>query len=695
MIRLHILRVILFALIGLGIGAVVYVLSPRVYESRTQLLIGSDSGNAQRQYSSPLSPDVASILAKGEPTAPITELQILRGESLFYQAASETSQDVRDPSLVNSWERYYKMYDVYGDKESNAALVLARAFNPETARILADKVATVYNSRRRDAQRQAVQDARAFLQTQLTSAKKDLDKARDDLKLEKQKTGVTDVTQRNGQQEQYIKTLEVQYGQAVAEYSAAQGEFEALEGRISSVQRDEIRDRSTSPDPVISQLRTSLNELYQSRDQLRSRFFDDSIEVKEINARIKSAEADLKKAQTTPTISSQSVGPNQIRLALEQQRDLSRARAQGAQQRQAALKDQLDKAIGSSKDLPQSEADINRLDLDVRSKEATYIRLAQQFDELTNRTEVSGRSAVVLFPALKSDDPVSPNPLVCALVGVIGGGVFGLLFSFALESLRVRIYSSAQLNEFTGYPVAAVVPAVPGPTARRLLGALNTDRPSLFEGYRYLAYSSPVTGRGEARKILFTGVDFSDGCTTSAAQFATALSNTGMKVLLVDADLQGQTATKVFDAASAIGVSDVLSKTILSVDMREEAGKQTNHANLRVMPAGKESPNSIKDAPTTAIEGLVTMMASGQNAVVVDAPPCTISSDASRLVPFMDEVYLVVSSRHANLKLVAAAIDVLNQAGAKDIKFIFTHASMSEEGLSKQALYSLGYKSIG
>jgi len=71
--------------------------------------------------------------------------------------------------------------------------------------------------------------------------------------------------------------------------------------------------------------------------------------------------------------------------------------------------------------------------------------------------------------------------------------------------------------------------------------------------------------------------------------------------------------------------------------------------------------------------------------VVVDAMPCLMSSDAARLVPYVDEVFLVVSARTANMRNVAAAIDVLTLASAASIKFVVTKGSRGEEAVMRQS----------
>ena len=57
-------------------------------------------------------------------------------------------------------------------------------------------------------------------------------------------------------------------------------------------------------------------------------------------------------------------------------------------------------------------------------------------------------------------EPFIKRPVGTSLlaIGLIVGAMVGLLFSYALESLRMRVHSSTQLSELTGLPVLATAP---------------------------------------------------------------------------------------------------------------------------------------------------------------------------------------------------------------------------------------------
>ena len=233
-------------------------------------------------------------------------------------------------------------------------------------------------------------------------------------------------------------------------------------------------------------------------------------------------------------------------------------------------------------------------------------------------------------------------------------------------------------------PVAGVVHDLPAPTARRLLSSVREPNPVVSESYRFLAFSAMANKGSEPKKILITGIDNNAGCSTTAAQFATALAQAGSRVVLVDCALDDPTITKVFGLEQKSGVSDILGQTQLpSPD--SIPGSESAVPNLRVVGAGTEGRSAIKVAPTQNISGMIGALATHGDVLVMDSMPCLASSDAARLVPYVDEVYLVVSAKTANMRNVAAAIDVLTLASAASIKFILTKGNRGEEAVMKQA----------
>src|SRR5690606_1976371 len=141
---------------GAAIGFAYLYFAPKVYEGRTQLVIGTQYQNNMRISNSVMSEEVTSILQSGLATNPITEAQIIRGEGVFRQAIEDVAVKTGNTDIRMQADDLYLMYDVVSSPDSSDVLVRARAYSPEIATELANSVALAYNNRRQMTQREAV-----------------------------------------------------------------------------------------------------------------------------------------------------------------------------------------------------------------------------------------------------------------------------------------------------------------------------------------------------------------------------------------------------------------------------------------------------------------------------------------------------------------------------------------------------------
>ena len=79
-----------------------------------------------------------------------------------------------------------------------------------------------------------------------------------------------------------------------------------------------------------------------------------------------------------------------------------------------------------------------------------YRRVRSMLDDLKNKTEVVARPAVTLGPAAVPEKPVAPDAMKLSFIGLLAGLCVGLIFSFGLESLKLRDGRGADLGHPQG-----------------------------------------------------------------------------------------------------------------------------------------------------------------------------------------------------------------------------------------------------
>ncbi|MBR6917749.1 MAG: CpsD/CapB family tyrosine-protein kinase [Clostridia bacterium] len=115
-----------------------------------------------------------------------------------------------------------------------------------------------------------------------------------------------------------------------------------------------------------------------------------------------------------------------------------------------------------------------------------------------------------------------------------------------------------------------------------------------------------------------------EGKSITSANLAIALSQTGSRVLLIDADLRKPVQNKLFAASNVRGLSTVL----INENTVEESVKKDVRPNLDLLTSGKIPSNPSELLGSKAMRDLLAQLSKVYDYIVLDTPPLNIVSDA-------------------------------------------------------------------
>jgi capsular exopolysaccharide synthesis family protein len=137
-------------------------------------------------------------------------------------------------------------------------------------------------------------------------------------------------------------------------------------------------------------------------------------------------------------------------------------------------------------------------------------------------------------------------------------------------------------------------------------------------------------------KIVITSSVPNEGKAKVAANLAAAISQTGRRVLLIDADLRVPYQHKFWKLPLRKGLSEVLAKTY-----RFKTVAWRVMDNLDVLTTGSRSANSISCLDSALMKSLIEDASNLYDFVIIDAAPILVAADALSLGRMTDGVLLV------------------------------------------------------
>lgn len=240
---------------------------------------------------------------------------------------------------------------------------------------------------------------------------------------------------------------------------------------------------------------------------------------------------------------------------------------------------------------------------------------------------------------------------VLKIVGACG--ILGLLSVFCLAYFREWYDTTLKTAEETRNVIgAAVMGAIPhfkgGAAAERQANQNGLSpalvyyhRPGSREAEAYRSFRTTIyhsTKDTKDKIIQITSAEPGDGKSTTSANLAIAIAQSGKKVLLIDADLRRPTMHTLFALPQDIGLTDVLLNEVEWF----AAVRTTRLENLSVLTAGLCPQNPAELLSSPRLPEMLDHARPMYDVIIIDTPPILAVSDPAIVSPFIDGLLLVV-----------------------------------------------------
>jgi succinoglycan biosynthesis transport protein ExoP len=298
--------------------------------------------------------------------------------------------------------------------------------------------------------------------------------------------------------------------------------------------------------------------------------------------------------------------------------------------------------------------------------EAAKSRLSSESMERTmprNAAVVRDLAEPALFPS-------KPNVSLNMALGVAAGLVLGISLAFFVEYLDTSVKTMDDVEKYVALPVLAVIP----------------------QGIKMLPNAGDDTADAEAYRILKTNVDFNrkklnastlsivsggaqEGKSTTACNLATSWAKSGLRILVVDADLRRPSQHRLFGVENRLGLGNYL-KGEATLD---EVIHPTSVSNLSLTPAGSAATDVVSLLHSETMEHLVEVAKERFDVVIFDSPPILGVSDASIIASLVDGSIVVVQHRRFPRSMLLRVKKAIQNVGGEILGVVLNNVNIRHD----------------
>ncbi|MCA9081141.1 MAG: polysaccharide biosynthesis tyrosine autokinase [Planctomycetaceae bacterium] len=281
--------------------------------------------------------------------------------------------------------------------------------------------------------------------------------------------------------------------------------------------------------------------------------------------------------------------------------------------------------------------------------------------------------------------------------------MLGMALVFCLSYFRewsdTRLKSLDEVRDLTGQQIMGAVPTFTTTSDLERLAARGPIHPTLCyyhrpgsreaEAFRSIRTTLFFSMRSGEQVVQVSSPEPGDGKSTSAANLAIAVAQSGKRVLIIDADLRRPTQHGLFGLPQENGLTDVLLREL----SWQNAIRPTLIEGLSVMTAGLCPENPAELLSTQVLHHVLEEARRNFDIVILDSPPVLAVSDPCIISPHADGMLLVVRMLKNKEATLRRTQEMLSAHGVRTMGVIVNDLNShqaDEEGLGYES-YSKYY----
>ncbi len=262
--------------------------------------------------------------------------------------------------------------------------------------------------------------------------------------------------------------------------------------------------------------------------------------------------------------------------------------------------------------------------------------------------------------------PFKPNTVLTLLAGIVGGIVVGVGLAFFVNFLDDSIKSQDDIETYLRLNFLGYVPNIrTNSIVERDLQAHLHPQSNSSEGFRTIRAAISLAHPEESLHVTaITSTIPSEGKSLVSCNLAIVTAQTGLKTLLLDADLRRPSIHKAFQLQSPVGLTQYLLGKVSSID---EITHSTEIPNLDLMCSGTVPTNPSELIGSDAMGEFIAQVRKKYDRVILDCPPVSAVSDPLVIAAQCDGAVFVTKFNKIRRDHARRSVQRIQDAGVKII----------------------------
>ncbi len=512
-------------------------------------------------------------------------------------------------------------------------------------------------------------------------------------------------------------------------YPVSRGQINAQLVRDTSLISVTVTD--TNPQHTADVANTIVQVLIEQNDTIQSGRFADSEES--LNVQLKDIEAQIIELQTNIAAQSQTslnTQKEQVKQQIEDvetqilaiqkeiiaispvvinpQQEIVLSSNQANQLKEKELKLQLLQSTltfyqdtylklssGSVQVASSNGAQMDQMQNNLNLYQNIYTNLLNSYEEMRLARLRNTPNVVQVEAAMPSSSPIRPRPMTNAGLG----GAVGLMLAagvvFLIEYLDDTIKSPEDAADILQLPVIGYIPEMKKSKDQEegYVHVAEEPRSPVTESFRSLRTNLEFSQVDKPlRSIMITSPSPTEGKSTLAANLALIMSQSGKRVLLIDADMRRPKLHRILTVSNRVGLSDIF----LNHRTAQAISRIWRDSQMTVITSGPLPPNPNELLASQKMAQFLEQLKEVYDIVIFDSPPILVA-DATVLASLVDGVLLVLNPGQTKKDAARATVEQVHRVGSKVVGIVFNriprHRSDYYGGYRHYSqYYSRGYK---